>query len=474
MSSSAIKVSAALNTTEAKRFTSICGIAAANAATNFNESEESNVEESKELTVVAPETPAAPQHQLMTIEPTEYVAQVFEPFAKRYADGVDAVRGVAYDIKTTAGMAVAVKFRALFRAIRTESENARKLRKAPILEIGRLLDSRKGELEAVSLPLETMFDDEIKAEEQRKDAEKQAKAAIEKARIDAINAKIDEMRRTPASFALKTAAELKAEADRLSETVISLDEFAEFTGEAMQARNKAVEQLRELQESAEEMEARQARLAEERAQFAREREEAAERDRLAAAARAEEERKAREAREAEEARLRAEREAHEAELRRQREAEEARLRAEREAEESQLAAERAEFQRQQAEMAEQQRVLREATEKLARERREREEAAAAAAKVEADHGEALEENARIDAARAAAAEAARVDAQRQADEAERLRRERVQFAINGPGDAAIVELLTTHYGVSEFDVVGWIERFDSKPYDDKIQQQRAA
>jgi colicin import membrane protein len=267
--------------------------------------------ESTEIAVVAQETPAAPQ-QLMTIEPKVYVDLVFEPFVKRYADGVDAVREVAYDIKTTAGMAVAVKFRALFRAIRTESENARKLRKAPILEIGRLLDSRKGEIEAVSLPLETMFDDEIKAEEQRKDAEKQAKAAIEKARVDAIQAKIDEIRRAPAAFALKTAAELKAEADRLSETVISLDEFAELSGEAMQARNKAVEQLRDLQETAEEMEARQARLAEERAQLDRDREEAAERDRLAAVARAEQEEHDRAERERVEAQQRA---AHEEEQR---------------------------------------------------------------------------------------------------------------------------------------------------------------
>jgi hypothetical protein len=470
--------------------------------------------DSTEIAVAAQETAAAPQ-QLMTIEPKVYVDLVFEPFVKRYADGVDAVREVAYDIKTTAGMAVAVKFRALFRAIRTESENARKLRKAPILEIGRLLDSRKGEIEAVSLPLETMFDDEIKAEEQRKDAEKQAKAAIEKARVDAIQAKIDEIRSAPAAFALKTAAELKAEADRLSETVISLDEFAELTGEAMQARNKAVEQLRELQETAEEMEARQARLAEERAQLDRDREEAAERDRLAAVARAEQEERDRAERERIEAQQRA---AHEEEQRKladqRREFEQ--QQAAQQAAADKLNAATSEIQgiQQQVIIATQGRagvrmggtveciretlaeteaweidpkrfgILAGAAERakataVAEIRRllgdaERKEAEAKAQQLESDHAEALIENARIDAEIAAAAEAQRIEAARLADLAEQERRERVQFELNGPGDVAIVELLASHFRVSNGDVIGWLERFDAKSFDTKIQQQKAA
>ncbi len=388
-----------------------------------------------------------PPQQLITIEPKVYVDLVFEPFVKRYADGVDAIREVAYDIKTTAGMAVAVKFRALFRAIRTESENARKIRKAPILEIGRLLDSRKGEIEAISLPLETLFDEEIKAEENRKEAEKQAKLAVERQRVESIQAKIDEIRHVPATFALKSAAELKAEADRLSETVISLDEFAEFTGEAMQARGKAAEQLRELQESAEEMEAAQARLAEERAQFERERAAAEESDRQAAAARAEQE-----------AKDRAERERVEAQQR-----------AEREAEQRKLDEQRREFEQQQADLLAQQQALREATEKLAREQREREEAIEAAAKIEADHGEALIENARIDAERASAVEARRIADQQAADaarlEAERVaavneqaRRAQIQFEAVGPDADEILSVLADHYDVTKQVVQGWLYR----------------
>jgi hypothetical protein len=454
--------------------------------------------ESTEVAVAAQETPAAPQ-QLMTIEPKVYVDLVFEPFVKRYADGVDAVREVAYDIKTTAGMAVAVKFRALFRAIRTESENARKLRKAPILEIGRLLDSRKGEIEAVSLPLETMFDEEIKAEEQRKDAEKQAKAAIEKARVDAIQAKIDEIRRAPAAFALKTAAELKAEADRLSETVISLDEFAEFTGEAMQARGHAVQQLRELQESAEEMEARKARLAEEQAALERQRAELAEQERQAAATRAEQE-----------ARDRAERERVEAQQREANEAEQRKLADQRREFEAQQAAQQAAADKLNAATSEiqgiQQQVLiatqghlgvraggtieciRETlaeteawpidpdrfgilvgsaesakTAAIAEIRRlladaERKEAEEAAQKLESAHAEALLENERIDAEREAAAAAARAESSRRAALAEQERREQIQFETVGPGADEILNVLAEHFDVTAQIAHGWLSR----------------
>jgi thiamine biosynthesis protein ThiC len=86
----------------------------------------------------------------------------------------------------------------------------------------------------------------------------------------------------------------------------------------------------------------------------------------------------------------------------------------------------------------------------------------------------LTENARIDAKAAAAAEAQRVEAARLADLAERERRERVQFELNGPGDVAIVEMLASHFSVSNGDVVGWLKRFDAESFDDKIQQQKAA
>lgn len=347
--------------------------------------------------------------QLITIEPAKYVELVFEPFAKRLADAKTLAAAAEFDVTTTAGMAIAVKHRATFREIRVASEKARKERKAPILEIGKLLDSRQKEIEAEIEPFESRFDAAIKVEEARKEAEKQAKLAAEKARVDGIKARIEAFMLDAVAASSGSAADIDAYATKLSETVISIEEFNEFAGEAQVKRNDTVKWLRERQQDAANREAEARRLAAEREELDRLRAEAAERERQAAAARAEQE-----------AKDRAERERVEAEQR-----------AEREAEQRKLDERRREFERQQAELAAQQRALREANEKLARKQREREEAEALARQAEADHAEALIENARIDAE---LAEADRIKVEREAAEAEAAR-------LAAPAPAPVYEIV---------------------------------
>ena len=324
-------------------------------------------------------------------------------------------------------------------------------------------------------------------------AEKAAKLAAEQARIAVIRSRIDVFRNAPAEMVGKSAQQIGACADHLSETVIALEEFEGSTGEAIMARNAAVERLREMQVAQAAHEAEQARLAAERAQLERERAEAAERERVAAEARAEQERKDREAREAEDAlvdsiwknarriesntapyilkaigafesiakdwdsdprprvsgAIASAREEMQTKLRNaeevaKREAHEAELRQQREAEEQRLADARAEIERQKAEQ-----------ERHEREAREAAEAKAAADKLEADHAEALAENARIDAERA--------EAKRQADEAhaaeqERIRRAQAEFEATGPEDWEIVQVVADHYDVSTDVARHWLAR----------------
>lgn len=462
--------------------------------------------DSKELAVAE----AQPPQQLITIEPAKYVELVFEPFEKRLADAKTLAEAAQFDVTTTAGMAVAVKHRATFREIRVASEKARKERKAPILEIGKLLDSRQKEIEAEIEPFESRFDAAIKAEESRKEAEKAAKLAAEQARIAAIRSRIDVFRNAPAEMVGKSAQQIGACADHLSETVIALEEFEGSTGEAIMARNAAVARLREMQAAQAAHEAEQVRLAAERAQLERERAEAAERERVAAEARAEQERKDREAREVEEARLAKARDEAErkeraalAEIAKRDEevrkalAEEKRLQEEAAQRTADAMSEISGIQQQvaiaisgrlgvrkggtiecirdtlaeteaweidserfgvlagAAEMAkattvaEIRRLLVEAEEKIAA------EAKAAADKLEADHAEALAENERIDAERA--------EAKRQADEAhaaeqERIRRAQAEFEATGPEDWEIVQVVADHYDVSADVARHWLAR----------------
>lgn len=478
------------------------------------------METKNELTVVE-----QPQ-ELITIEPKKYVELVFEPFAKQYADAVDAVREVAYDIKTTIGMATAVKHRAVFRDIRVASEKARKLRKAPIIEIGKLLDSRQGEVEGATLPFETMFDDEIKAEESRKEIEKQAKLNAERERVKQIREIIDYgVKAYPTSAVGLSAAKIAAMLETLEAEPITLERYQEFSGEAEVVKAASIVKLREMLTAQQAHEAEAQRLAEERAALEAERRAQAERDRIAAeeraaqeakdrAARLEQERRDREAREQEEAdRREAQRRAQEA-MDAEREAHEARM-AEQRAAADKLNAATSEIQGIQQQViiaqmgragvrkggtieclrdtlaeteawdidperfgilagaaesakttavAEIRRLLTEA------EAKEREDAEARRQREEAERAAAIEAQ-RI--AEAAAAEAARLQAEKEAAEREQIRRVRVQFEKNGPGDGAIVIAVADAFDVSADVALGWLAKFNAAAFADQKQEQAA-
>lgn len=391
--------------------------------------------ESKELTV--------PERAAVALGAAEHEKNLLV-LATKYADITEIKNPAARDQVHSAYMELKNARTAIINAGKTAREDAVAFQRAVIAESDRLaqiVEPEQGRLQKLR--------DDFDAERER---EKAAKAAAEKSRVDAIRKRIAETQSIPSMLVGKSSETIAAAIESLEAVEITLESFMEFSGEAELAKIAAVGKLGEMLSAQVAHEAEQKRLAEERAQLERERAEAAERDRVAALARAEEERKAREARQAEEDRLRAEREAAEA-----------KLRAEREAHEAELRKHEAEFRRQQAEMAEKQRQLREATEKLAREQREREEAEsariAAAAKLEADHAEGLIENARIDAEREAAFEAQQRESQRLADEAERIRRERVQFELNGPDAREMIEVLAAHYQVEQETVLQWINRW---------------
>ena len=359
---------------------------------------------------------------ILTIEPEQYVAQVFEPFTKRLAVAVAEVKDVEFDVATTAGMKTAVTHRALFRDLRLESEDARKKHKAPILEIGRLLDSRAKEVAALITPHEERFDKEIKAEEARKEAEKQAKLAAERERVNRIQDCIREFRIAPRAMPGKTAAEFMQHADDLANTPVTEEFFQEFREEAVTARDDAVAEMREIAATAEQREQEQARIAAERAELDRCRAEQDERDRQAAAQIQEAQRKAREAQEQAAAAMRAEQAAHLARM------------AEQQAEiDRKQAAVDAERQRQEA-----------AAEAVRRAERE------AAAEVE------RQEQARIEAKRQA-----EQDAKRAAEE-EEAHRLRVDFEANGPEPLEIVEALAKACGVSPGVALAWLRKTNWK------------
>lgn len=278
------------------------------------------------------------------------------------ADGRDQCHGAAMALRTA---------RTSIRKVGKDArDDATKFSKAVIAEEDRLV--------ALIEPEETRLLSMRDAWDEAREAEKRAKLEAEQRRVTSIREHIDNIR----SFAQRAigapSASIAMWIEELQELGITLDRFAELTGEAEAVRDATLDKLRELHAAAVTQETEAARLAAER--------EALERERAALAEQQRQETEARAAREREEAAARAEqeridrarREAEEAVRRAHQEREDAERRAAIAAEEKRLAEQQAEIARRQAEL-----------DRAEREQREREEAAAqeaaeAAAQAERD------------------------------------------------------------------------------------------
>lgn len=282
------------------------------------------------------------------------------------------------EIKNSAGRdqchAAAMLLRAARTSIRKVGKDARddatKFSKAVIAEEDRLV--------ALIEPEETRLLGMRDAWDEAREAEKRAKLEAEQRRVTSIREHIDDIRSFTQRAVGAPSASIAMWIEELQELGITLDRFAELTGEAEAVRDATLDKLRELHAAAVTQETEAARLAAER--------EALERERAALAEQQRQETEARAAREREEAAARAEQERID---RARREAEEAVRRAHQEREDAErraaIAAEEKRLAEQQAEMARRQAEL----DRAEREQREREEAAAqeaaeAAAQAERD------------------------------------------------------------------------------------------
>jgi hypothetical protein len=288
-------------------------------------------------------------------------------------------KDIACAVSTVAGMKQAIAGRAAWREPRIAVEKVRKAAKAPVLALGRDIDAFARSLELKLLEGETHYDDQIKAEEARREAERQEKLRKEAERVAGIRDRINEnFTFAPSMMDGSTAAELEGEIKRM--VAIEIDAtYQELAGEAALAKDAALAILRRMQEKAAAREAEEIRLKAERAELERQR--------------------------AEQARV-------EAEARKAREEEAARLRQEREA----LAAERAEQLRQENEA----RAAREKADREDRARRDEEDRLARQARAEEEKRIAAE-RAALEAQQRAAREA---EERRQA-EARRIEQERL-------------------------------------------------
>lgn len=267
----------------------------------------------------------APTQSTEMIAVTAAVAE-FDRVAAGIADLKKKYDKVVFDVATTSGMAQAKAARLAVRQPRYEIERIRKDAKAPILALGKHLDTEAKRITTELLAIEGPIDQAIKNEEDRKERERLAKIEAERQRVAALQERVAELRGNQSLSASSGSALLAQHVEDLEALIVD-DSFQEFEQQARDAKAGGLGRLREILAAAIAHEAEQARIQAEREELARLREADEKR-------RAEEEERARVEREAAIAKAQAKlREEREAEARRQA-AERARI-----AEEERIAAE---------------------------------------------------------------------------------------------------------------------------------------
>lgn len=320
------------------------------------------------------------QHAMQEIDA---VAEGIATLQQKYGSAV-------FDVSTTKGMAEAKAARQEIRQVRYDVERIRKEKGAELKKIATAINDRASDITAPIRELEDPIDSQIKAEEERKEAEREARRQAEAERVAAMNARLDNIRNMPLHAVGASADEIQQAIDKLDGD--GLDGFDEvYLPTAQQTKDAALASLSKL------LDERRA-LDEQAAELERQRREQAAREAEEAEARRQQQEREDAERRERQAREDADRAAKQAEEDRQRAEQAERERAEREAEEARLAEQRRQLEAEQA-------AQREAEAKAEQERQE------AAQRAEADRlaREQAEAEEREQARAQAAAEAARRD-----------------------------------------------------------------
>ncbi len=253
------------------------------------------------------------------------VGQAMTEFDK-VAAGIAALevkyKDVVYPVTTTKGMDEAKAARKEIRDARYAVQNSAKAAKSELTAISKNIGEKAEQIIAPLAALEEPIDGQIKAEEARKEAEKEAKRLAEIARVERIAKDIAGIRERAIVPAGATSEQIITMIGALAQVEITAEKFDEFLPAAQRAAEEVAATLANQLDAAVARGKEAERLAAERAELERQRKEQAaiaaaekaERDRLAAIA-AEEQRKAAEVLAAQQREFEAQRAAFEAQQR---------------------------------------------------------------------------------------------------------------------------------------------------------------
>lgn len=244
---------------------------------------------------------AAPAEEQAPVVSISGAVAVFSPIEAVLSEARTKYENVVYDLTTTKGDKEARAARAELVRIRTSADKAYKEWNQPVLEQQRIAREKVAHIKGEVEKLEGPIDEQIRADEERREAERKAKAEAEAARIKVIRDRINVIANLPLSVLSMNSEQIAAVIGDLDAMPVNQECFGEFVDEAVALVADMKAKLADARDAAAAREAEAARIEEARAALERQRQQqeaeaAAERERLAKEAAAmEEARKAQEA-----------------------------------------------------------------------------------------------------------------------------------------------------------------------------------
>lgn len=179
-------------------------------------------------------TEANPQVASEVVEaaPTQQRVAAYNKTEAGLAKLRDKFQGATFDLTTTKGDKEARQARKELVTLRTTLEALRKEKKAPHLAACKLLDDEAKRINGEILALEKPIDEQIRADELRREQERAQREAEERARMEKARARISEIQRMSASVMSGTSIQIRARIDEVRAIVIDESEFGDLTGAA--------------------------------------------------------------------------------------------------------------------------------------------------------------------------------------------------------------------------------------------------
>lgn len=179
-------------------------------------------------------TEANPQVASEVVEaaPTQQRVAAYNKTEAGLAKLRDKFQGATFDLTTTKGDKEARQARKELVTLRTTLEALRKEKKAPHLAACKLLDDEAKRINGEILALEKPIDEQIRADELRREQERAQREAEERARMEKARARISEIQRMSASVMSGTSIQIRTRIDEVKAIVIDESEFGNLTGAA--------------------------------------------------------------------------------------------------------------------------------------------------------------------------------------------------------------------------------------------------